>query len=186
MKLLYIGDKELGKAFYQTKISLNKSFSIPLINRDIIIDLDSTRIDSKKLKEILLYAKEDFYFRISSIEKINRLLPYFTKVIYLTDKEPFNIFDCLRKIFLATSREEVFKYLRKYKPPIRLLMKWIISNIDYWDEENLKIVQIIDTYIEKVREEIIFRLMAGIKPTHSPGRIYYYNFKKGEVNEPKD
>lgn len=179
MKTLYVGyDAPLEKGALIEAMSVNKFCCGSLVESRMVIDLDGKRINSAKLKDILRKATNDIVCRISDVGRIKSLTKYFDKILYYNRDANFDIFHTLMLILSDDNRVRVYRHLEKWKPPLRVLMKWLISNVMIEDEENIGWLQQIDMRMEKVAPKIIWAMLSLIEPEYSAHQRYYYKFKK--------
>jgi hypothetical protein len=179
MKTLHVGiNIPVKKGTLLENLSVNKFCSGTLIETDFIIDLDGRRLDKPKLKKILEKTTNNVICRVSNVDRIKDLTKYFNKIYYYNSDASFNIFHILSAVFTDENRKRVYNQLKRWNPPLRVLMKWIISNIDIEDDENILWIQTIDSYMEKVRPEIIWKMISLIRPIYPLDQRYYYRFKK--------
>jgi len=179
MKVLYVGYSAppVGGSLIET-LSVNRFCSGSLCENKLTIDLDGSRLNKDKLKKILQKSGNDIICRISNSDRINDLIKYFDKIHYYSRDVTFNIFHTLQLILTSEDRDKVYVHLLKWKPSARVLLKWIISNISFDDDENVYWLQQIDRYTEIVNPKILWQMFALINPEYSPFQRYRYKFKK--------
>jgi len=183
MNVLYIGrykPKEKENVVYIDNPTANKLAAQSLIDCKIVIDLDCCRIQKPKLKKLL--NKADNVVCVTAKEfKAKNIDSLFDKVVHSKDTEDeFDLFLCIKAILLGKERLKVFELLQQHKPPLRLLMRWLNSNIDENDKENFLWLAKIDLYMEKVKDKIIYRMLSLIKPSVMYDRRLRYIKYSGE------
>ena len=184
MKTLLVGyDAPLQTGSLIEATSVNRFCSRPLCSSKLIIDLDGIRIRKDKLKEILRRSDNDIICRISDDSKIKDLVKYFNSVQYYQRDGGFNIFQTLSMILSFHDRDKVYLNLKRWKPPLRVIMKWILSNVSLDDDENIMWLQKIDEYMERVDQKIIWQMLSLISPEYSSFQRYRYRFQKVGGNE---
>ena len=178
---LLVGDNMPRKdSITLEKLSINKLRTKQLTKARFIIDLDMGRFDIRKFKRILKACTVDLDIRTTNPDRIKQLQPLVNRIEYMAAVGGMNIFHLLMAIFSHRKRGDVFKELEYWKPPLEVLLKWIISNIDEDDRENIKLLNTIDRYLYKVNPKIIHLLLAHFKPKYSPLMRFNYRFKKRE------
>jgi hypothetical protein len=180
MIILHLGDLETKEEVLTLdQLTCNRLRTKGLIKKKTIVDLDSGRLNLDRLKKILKGCKIDVVLRTYSDSVATKVKKIVNRVDYSDRQESFNIFAILQSVFFEEEREKVYKELLKWKPPIEVLMKWIISNTDILnDRSNFRLLRIIDRYIYKSDFKIIYLLLSYYRPRYSPNKRFYYKFKK--------
>ena len=139
---LIIGDKKntqdmLCLSSYDRRNLLSKSLS----KRPLFIDAISLDLDKKELEWIIKNnIRQNVYLLIAKETNVskkmrNKCLSIENNTI-LNDKKKFNIMDTLSLIVSNPNRDNVLSILKEEKPPIELIMRFLLSNIDKFSKEN--------------------------------------------------
>jgi len=181
---LLVCDKEIFKdAISLDKITLNKMLAKQLIKSKIIIDLDAGRLDIRKLNSIIKRSSCDIDLRTAKEDRIQKVKHLVNKVLYYGKTEGSNIFHTLSLIFSNKNRKQVFNSLEREKPPLEVLLKWIISNLDENDLENINLINRIDQLLYYTERRIVHFLLSCFNPKYSPFMRFYYSFPTRGQNE---
>jgi hypothetical protein len=179
---LLIGDRSTRKDHITLdKLTLNKLRTGQLTGGRFLVDLDAGRFHLAKVKSIIKACTVDLDLRTQSYDKYDKLKGLVDKVEDAGGHRGLNIFHLLVNIFSNADRDKVFELLEAYKPPLEVLLKWIIGNLEEDDEENMDWMNRIDEHLYKVDRRIIHLMIAQFEPIYSARMRFYWNFKrKGE------
>ena len=180
MIVLHLGDYETKeKVLTLDQLTCNRLRTKGLVKGKTVIDLDSGRLNIDRLKTILKACRVDVVLRTYSESIAKKVKKLVNRVDYSDRQESFNIFAILQTVFFEEKRKKVYRELLKWKPPIEVLMKWIISNTDIVnDRSNIRLLETIDRYIYKTDVKIIYLLLSYYKPRYAANKRFYYKFKK--------
>lgn len=80
------------------------------------------------------------------------------------ESNPWNI---TQAIFEVTDRKELFEYLKENRVQLWMPLMIMISNYDKLKPENMKVLERIETWFPRVRNEMLYAMIAfGMKPQH--------------------
>lgn len=150
------------------------------ITKPFLVDLDLLKISAKDLAWLVKNTTTKLLIRVSNEEKLKNLLGSEFKILYgVRWKLKFDLFECLEKIIAHKDRGEVYAYLVKHKPPIHLIYKWLVSNIEKFFE-NFELLEQLDAFIFRVSQEKLYSILAfSWVPVRSGMRLHYKFGKKG-------
>lgn len=181
MIVLHLGDLETKEEVLTLdQLTCNRLRAKGLFKKKTIIDLDSGRLNIDKLKKLLKACKVNVVLRTYSDSTATKVKKLVNRVDYADRQESFNIFAILQSVFFEEKRSKVYKELLKWKPPIEVLLKWVISNTDIInDRTNVRLLETIDRHIYKSDIKVIYLLLSYYRPRYAANKRFYYRFKKG-------
>jgi len=176
---LLIGDtKRREDSITLSSLSVNKLKAQQLVKGRFLIDIDEGRLDMRKLKALLKECKVDLDLRTNSYDRYDKVKNLVDEIEDSGGTRTLNIFHLLQLIFTDTDRDRVFRELEKWKPPLEVLLKWMMGNIAEDDDENRDLLNTIDRYLYVVDTKIIHLLISHFEPIYSWRMRFYYRFKK--------